>query len=65
MLLFVINFFQEDNYPIVLLSIFVDKPTPFFDEFLNKIESLDYPKRRLILSITTLVNTLKTNNNLQ
>jgi len=40
----------------VLISIIVDKPTPFFDEFLNKIEDIDYPKSRLCLSITTLVN---------
>ncbi|XP_060849182.1 procollagen-lysine,2-oxoglutarate 5-dioxygenase isoform X1 [Rhopalosiphum padi] len=46
---------KEENYPKVLLSIIVDKPTPFFDEFLNKIENIDYPKNRLFLSITTLV----------
>lgn len=34
----------------------MDKPTPFFDEFLNNIENIDYPKSRLFLSITTLVN---------
>lgn len=39
----------------MLLSIFIDKPTPFFDEFLKKIENIDYPKNRLFLSITTLV----------
>lgn len=42
----------------MLLSIFVDKPTPFFEEFLDKIEKIDYPKKRLYLSITTLVNIL-------
>lgn len=53
-----VNFYilQEENYPTVLISVFVDKPTPFFDEFLDKIENLDYPKSRIFLSITTLVN---------
>lgn len=46
---------KEENYPTVLISVFVDKPTPFFDEFLNRIENIDYPKSRLFLSITTLV----------
>lgn len=39
-----------------MISIFVDKPTPFFDEFLDKIENIEYPKNRLFLSITTLVS---------
>lgn len=47
---------QEENYPIVLISVFVDRPTPFFNEFLEKIENIDYPKSRIFLSITTLVN---------
>ncbi|KAL4090405.1 hypothetical protein QTP88_025251 [Uroleucon formosanum] len=47
---------KEEDYPIVLLSIIVDKPTPFFDEFLDKIENIDYPRSRVFLSITTLVD---------
>ncbi|VVC41556.1 Hypothetical protein CINCED_3A018714 [Cinara cedri] len=48
--------YKKDDYPTVLISVFVDKPTPFFDEFLEKIENIDYPKSRLFLSITTLVD---------
>ncbi|XP_050059539.1 procollagen-lysine,2-oxoglutarate 5-dioxygenase isoform X1 [Aphis gossypii] len=51
-----LSMLKEENYPKVLISIIVDKPTPFFDEFLNKIEDIDYPKSRLCLSITTLVD---------
>lgn len=54
--MFLLDIAQEENYPTVLLSIFVDKPTPFFEEFLERIENIDYPKSRLFLSITTLVN---------
>ncbi|XP_050425318.1 procollagen-lysine,2-oxoglutarate 5-dioxygenase isoform X2 [Adelges cooleyi] len=46
---------NQENYPIVLISVVIDRPTPFFEEFLEKIQNLDYPKTRIFLSITTLV----------
>lgn len=40
---------QEDEYPIVQLSIFIDHPTPFLNESLLDIANLDYPKKRMDL----------------
>lgn len=47
---------DPDHYPYVLISINVLKPTPFFEEFLEDIVNLNYPKNRLSILIQTLVD---------
>lgn len=49
------NYFQIENYPVVLITIFIDKETPFFEEFLEKIENIDYPKNKIYLSFSIFV----------
>lgn len=46
-----VNFFcfQPKNYPRVLLGVFIDKPTPFIEEFLAKVTALDYPPKKVSL----------------
>ncbi|XP_065349170.1 multifunctional procollagen lysine hydroxylase and glycosyltransferase LH3 isoform X2 [Cloeon dipterum] len=38
-------------WPVVLVSIFIGQPTPFLEEFINKIVALDYPKSAIHLFI--------------
>ncbi|XP_048505479.1 procollagen-lysine,2-oxoglutarate 5-dioxygenase isoform X1 [Athalia rosae] len=43
---------NEDNfesYPVILVSIFLVKPTPFLEEFLEKVYHQTYPKSKLHL----------------
>ena len=42
---------KEDDYPMVSVGIFIAKPIPFIEEFLNGFESLDYPKKKIALYI--------------
>lgn len=42
---------KEGELPYVLISIFVHQPTPFLEEFFEKIGQLDYPKSRLSLFV--------------
>ncbi|XP_037906818.1 procollagen-lysine,2-oxoglutarate 5-dioxygenase [Hermetia illucens] len=42
---------KENAYPIVSMSVFVEKPMPFFEEFLDGILSLNYPKSSINLFI--------------
>jgi hypothetical protein len=37
--------------PQIVMGIFIETPTPFFDEFLEKIEDLDFPKGKIDLLI--------------
>ena len=37
---------------------FIEKPTPFIPEFLNRMMQLDYPKKRIDLLIHNSVGTL-------
>lgn len=37
--------------PEIVIGIFIEQPTPFFDEFLEKIEALDYSKAKIDLFI--------------
>ena len=50
-----LNDLDDDKYPHVLISVNVLKPTPFFEEFLEDITMLDYPKSRITLLIQALV----------
>ncbi|XP_063229636.1 procollagen-lysine,2-oxoglutarate 5-dioxygenase isoform X3 [Bacillus rossius redtenbacheri] len=38
-----------ETWPVVFMAVFVEQPTPFLEEFLDKLARLDYPKDRLHL----------------
>ncbi|XP_008556514.1 procollagen-lysine,2-oxoglutarate 5-dioxygenase [Microplitis demolitor] len=40
---------EQNTYPPILIAIFIDKATPFLEEFLNKIARQTYPKSKLHL----------------
>ncbi|KAG8431599.1 hypothetical protein GDO86_018021 [Hymenochirus boettgeri] len=42
---------QEDDLPRVLLGVYIEQPTPFLPEFLERLVLLDYPRNRLSLYI--------------
>ncbi|CAH1775740.1 unnamed protein product [Owenia fusiformis] len=42
-----INGLKEEDHPKVLLSIFIERPTPFIKEFFEKVAALKYPKSRI------------------
>uniref|UniRef100_A0A0C9QUP7 PLOD1 protein n=1 Tax=Fopius arisanus TaxID=64838 RepID=A0A0C9QUP7_9HYME len=42
---------QPETYPPILIAIFVDRPTPFLQEFFHKIYHQAYPKSKLHLFI--------------
>lgn len=42
--------------PIVLLALFIEYPTPFLEEHLEKISNLDYPKKRIHLFVHNSVS---------
>ncbi|KAK5923155.1 hypothetical protein CgunFtcFv8_000151 [Champsocephalus gunnari] len=42
---------QESEYPLVLIAIFIQKPTPFVTVFFERLLKLQYPKNRLKLFI--------------
>lgn len=39
------------SYPVVLIAIFIERPTPFLNEFLAAIYRQDYPKSKLHLFV--------------
>lgn len=42
---------QESEYPLVLIAIFIQQPTPFVEVFFERLLRLQYPKNRLKLFI--------------
>uniref|UniRef100_A0A336MPH5 procollagen-lysine 5-dioxygenase n=1 Tax=Culicoides sonorensis TaxID=179676 RepID=A0A336MPH5_CULSO len=42
---------NEENLPTVLIALFIEKPTPFTEEFLEKVYAQNYPKENLHLFI--------------
>lgn len=40
---------QEEDLPTVLLSVFIEQPTPFLEEFLQQLLDLSYPQEKLHL----------------
>ncbi|XP_062612335.1 multifunctional procollagen lysine hydroxylase and glycosyltransferase LH3-like [Saccostrea cucullata] len=42
---------KDEEFPSVLLSLFFEQPTPFAEEFLERIAQLKYPKSRMDLFI--------------
>lgn len=47
---------EEDHLPIVLLGVFVEQATPFFEEMLEKVYDLKYPKSRIHLYVHNAVS---------
>lgn len=44
------------KYPVILLAVFVEKPTPFLEEFMYKIRDQRYPKNKLHLFLHNKVD---------
>lgn len=42
---------QESEYPVVVMGIFIQQPTPFVTVFFERLLKLQYPKNRLKLFI--------------
>ncbi|KAI5705962.1 procollagen-lysine,2-oxoglutarate 5-dioxygenase [Diaphorina citri] len=42
---------KPDQFPSVLISVFIDKPTAFLEEFLNKIANLNYPAKKISMFV--------------
>lgn len=42
-----LNKFEEKDYPTVLLTSFITQPTPFLEEYLQKLVGLNYPKNKI------------------
>lgn len=42
---------RPDTYPVILIAIFIVRPTPFLEEFLQTIRRQTYPKSKLHLFI--------------
>lgn len=51
-----INLAEFKDFPVVLLSLFVEYPTPFLEEQLEKVAKIDYPKKKLHLFIHNAVS---------
>ncbi|XP_020626272.1 procollagen-lysine,2-oxoglutarate 5-dioxygenase 3-like [Orbicella faveolata] len=47
---------KEKEYPKILMGLFIEKPTPFIPEFLNRMMQLDYPKKRIDLLVHNMVS---------
>lgn len=47
---------QDDEFPTVLVSLFFEQPTPFAEDFLERIANLKYPKSRIDLFIHNKVS---------
>ena len=46
-----ISFDELTETPIIVLAIFIEKPTPFIEEFFGKIAELDYPQDKISLFV--------------
>lgn len=49
---------QESEYPLVMIGIFIQQPTPFVTVFFERLLKLQYPKNRLKLFIYNRVTFL-------
>ncbi|XP_040182027.1 procollagen-lysine,2-oxoglutarate 5-dioxygenase 1 [Rana temporaria] len=45
------GFKTDDSFPLVLIGVFIEQPTPFISEFFKRITNLQYPKQRIQLYI--------------
>ncbi|XP_035986991.1 multifunctional procollagen lysine hydroxylase and glycosyltransferase LH3 [Fundulus heteroclitus] len=41
----------DENVPLVYVAVFIEHPTPFMEEFLERLTTLNYPKTRIRLFI--------------
>ncbi|XP_077313866.1 procollagen-lysine,2-oxoglutarate 5-dioxygenase 1 [Lithobates pipiens] len=44
-------FKTDDSFPLVVIGVFIEQPTPFISEFFKRITNLQYPKQRIQLYI--------------
>lgn len=49
----------DEAFPLVQLALFIHQPTPFLDEFFNRIAALSYPKDRINVFIYNSVEELE------
>ena len=47
---------QREDYPNVLIGLFLEQATPFIREFFEKIAALNYPKERIDVYIHNTVS---------
>ncbi|XP_075695461.1 procollagen-lysine,2-oxoglutarate 5-dioxygenase 1 [Rhinoderma darwinii] len=45
------EFKTDDSFPLVVVGIFIEQPTPFVSEFFKQLGNLQYPKKRIQLYI--------------
>uniref|UniRef100_A0A7M4F920 Procollagen-lysine,2-oxoglutarate 5-dioxygenase 1 n=1 Tax=Crocodylus porosus TaxID=8502 RepID=A0A7M4F920_CROPO len=43
--------YKDEELPFILIGIFIEQPTPFFSQFLKRLQTLHYPKKRTQLFI--------------
>ncbi|XP_064108903.1 procollagen-lysine,2-oxoglutarate 5-dioxygenase 1-like [Macrobrachium nipponense] len=48
---FDLDHLPEEEYPRILVAVFVVKPMPFLEEMLDKVVKLNYPKKRIDLLV--------------
>lgn len=49
---------QASNMPVVMMSLFIEQPTPFLEEFLQKIYAILYPKDKINLFVHNQVSSI-------
>jgi hypothetical protein len=47
---------QPKGYPVVLVAVFIEQPTPFLEEFLEKLYNIEYPREKLHLFVHNSVS---------
>lgn len=47
---------QEDDYPSVLIALFVEVPSPFIAEYFQAVTALNYPKNKIHIFIHNAVS---------
>ena len=49
---------QIQNYPKIVIAVFIERPTPFLKEMMEKIFRQNYPKRQISLFIRNAVSVM-------
>ena len=49
---------ERDNWPTVLLAVFIERPSPFLTEMLERVALLDYPKDKMTLLVHNAVSSI-------
>ncbi len=47
---------DKGTWPMVVLAVFIEKPSPFLAEMLERATQLDYPKNRMSLFVHNAVS---------